>query len=69
MTIGYVEKEFLPQESDMQKINTFTRHEFSAESLYVFSSIFNAGNMGPTRFHSHSKNYSSVFFWETMINA
>lgn len=37
MTIGYVEKEFLPQESDMQKINTFTRHEFSAESLYVFS--------------------------------
>lgn len=37
MTIGYIEKDFSPQESDLQKINSFTRSEFGADSLYIFS--------------------------------
>lgn len=37
MTLGYIEKDFTPPESDLQKINSFTRSEFTADRLYVFS--------------------------------
>lgn len=37
MTLGYIEKDFLPQESDIEKINNFTRSEFTADSLYIFN--------------------------------
>lgn len=37
MTGGYIEKGFLPQSSDLEKINSFTRREFNEDSLYIFS--------------------------------
>lgn len=37
MTEGYVEKSFDASQDDIEKINCFTRTEFSAENLYVFS--------------------------------
>lgn len=37
MTGGYIEKGFLPQSTDLEKINKFTRHTFDADSLYIFS--------------------------------
>ncbi|MGN1202676.1 MAG: hypothetical protein ACI4RF_05220 [Eubacterium sp.] len=37
MTLGYVEKSLSPESTDLEKINCFTRSEFAADSLYVFS--------------------------------
>lgn len=37
MTKGYIEKSMDIQQTDVEKINKFTRSNFSAESLYVFS--------------------------------
>lgn len=37
MTGGYIEKSLSPQSSDLEKINSFTRREFDADSLYIFS--------------------------------
>lgn len=37
MTGGYIEKSLVPQGTDIEKINNFTRREFDAESLYIFS--------------------------------
>lgn len=37
MTGGCIEKGFLPQSTDLEKINKFTRREFDADSLYIFS--------------------------------
>lgn len=39
MTAGYIEKDFSPQKSDLEKINCFTRSEFSEDSLYIFSVV------------------------------
>lgn len=39
MITGYIEKNFSPQDSDLEKINRFTRREFSADDLYVFSVV------------------------------
>lgn len=37
MTGGYIEKALSPQSGDLEKINSFTRREFDADSLYIFS--------------------------------
>lgn len=37
MTMGYVEKSLSPENTDLEKINRFTRREFDSNSLYVFS--------------------------------
>lgn len=37
MTTGYIEKSYTTTEADIEKINTFTRREFDADSLYVFT--------------------------------
>lgn len=37
MTKGYIEKNLNIEQADIEKINKFTRSNFSAESLYVFS--------------------------------
>ncbi len=39
MSFGYVEKGFSPSKEDLEKINKYTRREFDADSLYVFSVI------------------------------
>ncbi|MCH5321279.1 MAG: hypothetical protein J1E36_05920 [Eubacterium sp.] len=37
MIFGYVEKSVSPVSTDLEKINGFTRSEFDADSLYIFS--------------------------------
>lgn len=37
MSFGYVEKSFTPSEEDLKKINQYTRRDFDADSLYVFT--------------------------------
>jgi hypothetical protein len=37
MTIGYIEKDFAPQDDDLEKINQFTRSEFTQDNLYIFN--------------------------------
>ncbi len=37
MTVGYVEKSISPKNTDLEKINSFTRSDFNEDSLYVFS--------------------------------
>ena len=39
MSFGYVEKGFSPSTEDLKKINKYTRREFDADSLYVFTVI------------------------------
>lgn len=39
MTDGYVEKGYVPEQDDYEKIRQFTRKEFSPEELFVFSLI------------------------------
>lgn len=39
MISGYIEKDFNLQSSDLEKINSFTRSAFDADSLYVFSVV------------------------------
>lgn len=39
MSFGYVEKGFSPSNEDLKKINKYTRREFDADSLYVFTVI------------------------------
>lgn len=39
MTLGYIEKNFLPEEKDLEKINTFTRSKFGADELYTFNAV------------------------------
>ena len=37
MTSGYVEKSFTASDEDLKKINQYTRRDFDADSLYVFT--------------------------------
>ena len=39
MSFGYVENGFSPSTEDLKKINKYTRREFDADSLYVFTVI------------------------------
>ena len=39
MSFGHVEKGFSPSTEDLKKINKYTRREFDADSLYVFTVI------------------------------
>ena len=37
MTAGYIEKSVSPDNTDLEKINSYTRSNFDADSLYIFS--------------------------------
>ncbi len=39
MTHGYIEKSVAPVQSDIEKINRFTKREFDMDSLYIFSVV------------------------------
>lgn len=39
MTEGYIEKSLSAKPEDIEKINTFTRSDFTGESLYIFSVV------------------------------